>query len=335
MHGKRILQFSAILLAILFALHLIRPHWEKYLEKKRGGPLGRLAQDLNFHAGREACDIQLAPRRLVSAQVVDRFSAEIAQLWRERKPESKDTSRRIPLGNIELRVSTEKSTKGMDSSSWSWEEVYGLIQRTQSEPNLPDNADRWRDIDTQVRFLLQKDYSRQIQGKKFLTPEHTEHLFRPNPGVKRTGPREFTVDLDAGEFEAFKEVLENLLESEWRQGGYRVKIRWVKGGAYRFLARHDSSRSIVNHARRSVEIAHLAWTKTVAHELGHVLGFDDHYYNVWNERNCYYLQESRLSDLMSNSEHGKVMARHWEILNQAYPWKGPMSPKLFSYIFER
>jgi hypothetical protein len=173
-----------------------------------------------------------------------------------------------------------------------------------------------------------------VYRKKFLPPDVAEHEFRPNPGVSRTGEREFTVKLDPGDFRGHEAVLARLLEAEWRGGGWRVKVEWVgPGEAYRLLAHHDSNRSFVNHRRRTLEIANLAWTKTVAHELGHVLGFDDHYYNVWNSRNCYYSQESRLGDLMSNSEHGAVTSRHWEILDHAYPWHGEPLGKPFRYVY--
>jgi hypothetical protein len=162
----------------------------------------------------------------------------------------------------------------------------------------------------------------------------TEHQFRPNPGVARTGEHEFTVQLDPGDFQGHEEVLRRLLEQEWQGDGYRVRVQWVSGGnAYRLRAHFDSNRSFVNHRTRTLEIANLAWTKTVAHELGHVLGFDDHYYNVWNGRNCYYSQESRLGDLMSNSEHGAVTSRHWEVLRHAYPWRGEPLKEPFRYVY--
>jgi hypothetical protein len=172
-----------------------------------------------------------------------------------------------------------------------------------------------------------------VLGKKFLAPELTEHQFRPNPNVTRTGAHEFTVQLDPGDFRGHEKILQNILEEEWRSSGYRVKIAWVDHGAYKLLAHRDSSRSFVNHKTRVMDIAHLAWSKTVAHELGHILGFDDHYYNVWNGRNCYYSQQSRLGDLMSNSEHGSITARHWELLDKAYPLRGagPKEPFLYFY----
>ncbi len=299
--------------------------------RENGYAYSALARILNQHARRETCDDQLAQRRYFGARVLDRFRADILGLWSARTGEKEPQFTLLDLGTIKLRISPKTlATTGYDSSAWSWDEVYGLIQRTQGGG---DHADRWRDVDSMVRFLLEKDYGRIVLGRKFLAPELTQHRFRPNGGVTRTGPREFTVRLDPGELRGHEHYLQNILESEWQSHGFRVRIQWVGGEAYRLLTHHDSSRSFVNHRKRTMEIANLAWTRTVAHELGHVLGFDDHYYNVWNGRNCYYSQESRLGDLMSNSEKGKVTARHWQLLDQAYPWGAPARRESFVYLY--
>lgn len=308
---------------------------EKIRRFDREHPYTVLARKLNGLSNREWCDDQDAKLRLYASGVVDRFGPEIRALWKDRNGGTEPKFSLVDLGAAKLRASPKLPPgTGFDSSAWSWDEAYGLIQRTQQDPGSADNVDRWRDVDSMVRFLVEKDYARLVYGRKFDAPDVTEHQFRPNPAVARTGEREFTVDLDPGDFRGHEETLRRILEPEWQGQGYRVRIRWVTGGeTYRLTAHFDSNRSFVNHRRRTLEIANLAWTKTVAHELGHVLGFDDHYYNVWNGRNCYYSQESRLGDLMSNSEHGAVTPRHWEVLNKAYPWKGEPLRQPFTYVY--
>jgi hypothetical protein len=307
----------------------------KFRDFERAHPYTMLARKLNSAPNREWCDDNEAAHRLYVSGVVDRFTPEIRALWKERNGGNEPTFSLLNLGVAQLRVNPKAAPgQGFDSSAWSWDEAYGLIQRTQSEPDAPDNIDRWRDVDSMVRFLIEKDYSRLVYGKKFKEPELTEHQFRPNPGVVRVSEHEFTVQLNPGDFKGFENVLGRVLEQEWQGNGFHVRIQWMEGkGAYKLRAHFDSNRSYVNHRTRTLEIANLAWTKTVAHELGHVLGFDDHYYNVWNSRNCYYSQESRLSDLMSNSEHGAVNSRHWEILNDAYPWQKEPRKGLFNYFY--
>jgi hypothetical protein len=307
----------------------------KLREYERAHPYSQLARRLNAAPGREWCDEQQGARRVYAAAVVDRFGAEIRALWKARAGQGEPKFSLVDLGTVKLRVSPKlPPATGFDRSAWSWDEAYGLIQRTQADPDAKENTDRWRDVDSMVRFLLEKDYSREIYHRKFDAPEVTEHRFRPNPGVARTGARELTVELDPGEFHGREEALRRIFEPEWSGAGWAVKVRWVRGGnAYRLRSHFDSNRSFVNHRYRTLEIANLAWTKTVAHELGHVLGFDDHYYNVWSARNCYYSQESRLSDIMSNSEHGAVTSRHWEILDSAYPWRGERKTDPFPYVY--
>lgn len=327
--------FALILAALTAGLALFGgQELREFRERERERPYAALARQLNEHRAREACDDQLAKKRYYAAAVLDRFRREIQALWQARDGKSEPQFTLLDLGVIKLRRNPKAPPgKGFDSSAWSWEDVYGLIQRIQSDPGNKETGDRWRDVDSMVRFLLEKDYLRIVKGKKFPVPELTEHLFRPNPDVARTGPREFTVRLDPGAFRGHERALAAIFEDEWRSFGYRVKVLWTESGSYRLLAHFDSNRSYVNHKRRTMEIAHLAWTKTVAHELGHILGFDDHYYNVWNARNCYYQQESRLGDLMSNSEHGVITARHWEILDRAYPWKGERRQEPFAYVY--
>lgn len=306
-------------------------YWRRY---DREHPYTTLSRALARSPNREWCDDNEAEARAYVAKVEDQFGDDIRALWSQRGGGGAPKFALLSLGSIQLRVNPKAPPgEGFDSSSWSWDEAYGLIARNRSDPQSKENVDRWRDLDSMVRFLMEKDASRVLYRHQFLSPEETVHQFRPDPSVTRSGAKEFTVKLDPGDFRERAAPLKGIFESEWSGHGYRVKVEWVQGGAYRITSHSDTNRSFVNHRLRVLDIANLAWTKTVAHELGHVLGFDDHYYNVWNGRNCYYLQMSRLSDLMSNSEHGAVTERHWQILDKAYPWKGAALTEPFKYTY--
>ena len=325
---------AAVLIFLAAFAYLGKKQVQSIRRFVRENPYTTLARKLNGLPNREWCDDNQARHRLYASSVVDRFGDDIRALWKDRGSGGQPKFSLLDLGVVKLRVNPKAAPgEGFDSSSWSWDEAYGLISRTQADPDSKENLDRWRDIDSMVRFLMEKDYSRLVHGRKFLPPDVTEHQFRPNPSVARRGKHEFTVKLDPGDFRGHEAALARILETEWQGGRYRVKIEWVDAGAYRLLAHSDTSRSFVDHRQHVMDIANLAWTKTVAHELGHVLGFDDHYYNVWNARNCYYSQESRLGDIMSNSERGVVTLRHWEILNHAYPWKAEALQLPFTYVY--
>jgi len=333
---KNFPHIAAIFVAVLLAAfaYLGKAQLERYKNELRAQPYSQIARKLNEHRSREFCDTNQAKRRLYSATIVDRFRAELKGLWGERGSGGEPKFALVDLGVAKLRQSPPTTAqRGFDSSAWSWDEAYALIQRTQQDPASPENKERWRDVDSMVKFLLEKDVSRQIYGRKFLPPDLTQHKFRPNESVRRTGPKEFTVKVNIGDFRSHEETLRRILENEWQGRGWKVKVSWGGEESYRMLAHSNSSRSFVNHRKKTMEIANLAWTKTVAHELGHILGFDDHYYNVWNPRNCYYSQESRLADIMSNSDKGGLTDRHWEILDQAYPWGSTAAKEVFSYTY--
>jgi hypothetical protein len=225
---------------------------------------------------------------------------------------------------------------GFETTSWSWEEAYGILQKTQSDPHSPETKGKWRDLSTAVRFLLEKDVGRLIRGRTYLPPAKTEHSFRPG-AVRRISRQEFEVSLNTGDFLGAETPLTELFEREWSSGGRKIRVKWAADdpAAYVLKAHFHSARSYVDHRHRQLVIANFSWTKTVAHELGHVLGFDDHYYSVWHGENCYYTQESRVSDLMSNSETGRVTHGHWELLEKAYPWKAPALSSPFPYFFKQ
>jgi len=319
----------------------------------RAGEIGgfeRLALKLNAAPRAEACDTAGAERRLRLARLLDKFHPRIGGLFETRVAKDFPVGHLEQVGPIFVRVSGSGRGAGADAdagagsgsgfevSSWSWEDAQGLFLRTQSDPADPETKGRWRDLDTSLRFLLEKDSGRLLAGKKYLPPQATAHRFWPNDNVRRTGPREFTVRIRAGDFAGAEEKLRRLLEAEWQGGGYRVRVEFTEDpAAYTARANFRSPRSLVHHREKVMLIANYAWDRTVAHELGHILGFDDHYYSVWHKENCYYTQESRVSDLMSNSEKGHVGREHWRLLERAYPWPevaGPPGPEFSYYMGE-
>jgi hypothetical protein len=295
------------------------------------GPYGLVSLRLN-EVSREFCDSSSGPTRLALSRVIDRLRPRIQALWAGTQATEFPEHKMEQVGPIFVRLSEKTEAKiGFESSSWSWEDARSIYLRTQNDPDAPETKQRWRDLDTAVKFLLERDVGRILRGREFLSPENTEHIFRPNPSVSREG-KNFVVRLDAGEFRGAEKKLEKIF-SAWSGQGHTLKIRWVQNDpdAYRMLAHSRSSRSYVNHHDKTMVIANFAWTRTLAHELGHILGFADHYYSVWNGRNCYYTQESRLSDLMSDSQFGRVTAEHWRIMDEAYAGKGLGKP--FPYFF--
>jgi len=310
-----------------------------YLFRSKPELLGvytKVASHIN-NRSQDSCDRIAAERRVALARVVDKFQNHIQGVWKDRKSQDFPDWKVESVGPIFVRISKDKMhTQKFDSGVWSWEGAAGIYWDTQNKDEKEEVAQKWRDLDTSVRFLLEKDAQRVIRGREYLEPEKTKHNFLPNPkSVRRVGKKKLEVDLHAGDFEAAKEKVASIFEKEWSSKGYLLKIKWVpKGeGIYSLRANFRSGRSLVNHKAKVMFLANFAWTRTLAHELGHILGFDDHYYSIWNPKNCYYTQMSRLTDIMSNSEFGKVDSQHWQILEKAYPWRQASLKESFSYFY--
>lgn len=285
----------------------------------------------------EACDLAGAERRVRLSRLLDHFEKRIGGLFQARVAKDFPQVKMEQVGPVFLRVSEPVPAAGSaDISSWSWEEAQGIFLQTQAHPEAPETKERWRDFSTMLRYLLEKDTARLLYGKQYLPPADTPQTFRPNASTSRTGPREITVRLNPGEFKGAEKQLEALFTREWSRDGYTLRVRFENApGLYVLRANQRSARSFVNHRQKVLVLANYTFTRTAAHELGHILGFDDHYYSVWQGKNCYYTQESFLDDLMSNSERGRVTAAHWELLERAYPWKKPAAETPFEYKFSR
>lgn len=334
MNKRSILLIAIFVSTLALGLYLFK----KFRKQEVVGPFTQIAMKLNSSPQGEWCDRHVAQRRKLLAGVVDLYREEIHRLLLEREAKDAPSFALLRLGEATLRISPMVPPQtGYDTSIWSWEESYGLLLRTQSDPKSEQNKTQWRDLFAIVRYLLEHDLARVIHKTKFLPPANAPRIFQPGKSVKRVGAKAFEIQLDPGEFEGHEAKLEKVIEDEWNSEGYSVRVRWAKSSEaaplFRFRLLKSSERSFVNRRSKTIEIANLAWTKTVAHEVGHILGFADHYFSVWNEKGCYYTQESRLSDIMSDSQRGRVTRRHWQILDQAYPWQAPAKEGPFQYVW--
>lgn len=326
---------------ILFVASVLAGIWGTYLYQQQRAPAPGLyekaALRLSEAKALEACDRDGAERRVRLSRLLDHFEKRIGGLFQARVAKDFPQVKMEQVGPVFLRVSEPLPLNaGADISSWSWEEAQGIFLQTQAHPEAPETKERWRDFSTMLRYLLEKDTARLLYGKQYLPPADTPQTFRPNASTERTGPREITVRLNPGEFRGAEKQLTALFEREWSRDGYRLRVRFENApGLYVLRANQRSARSFVNHRQKVLVLANYTFTRTAAHELGHILGFDDHYYSVWHGKNCYYTQESFLDDLMSNSERGRVTAEHWQLLERAYPWKKPRAGEPFEYRFAR
>jgi hypothetical protein len=82
-------------------------------------------------------------------------------------------------------------------------------------------------------------------------------------------------------------------------------------------------RASANSKTRVVRLFQDTDVAAIPHEVGHVLGFPDRYYTVWDPHACEYLDEVTGTDLMSDHRTGSVLDEDWNELARAYPLASP------------
>lgn len=329
---RKSLFFIFLIVSFSAFSYLGKRHWMKLEKIRKEHSLEGLVEKLDQSANSEWCDKKYKDQRFIVATTVDKFRKQIDVLWQKQKPSTEEAKDTIALGPIFIKhVPPPLPGVEFDRTVWNWTDTYLKLQDTQLNQREKD----WMDLDTATQFLARSDRDRILYGKKFLPPDEANQNFQPHPLiVARTGKKEFQVELNPGDFAGFEKTVEKMIEEEWRGEGYRVKVKWSQNPqAYVFRAANIVGRSVTNHQKRMILIISFSPYRTIAHEVGHVLGFDDHYYQVWHPEYCYYTQEYRTSDIMSDSSNGRVNKRHWEILDQAYPWKMPPAEAPFTYTY--
>ena len=118
-----------------------------------------------------------------------------------------------------------------------------------------------------------------------------------------------------------------------------VELRFFQGfsgivDAFRIVIRNDGQAHFVNRNKRTITFLHRVSNGVIGHEIGHVLGFGDHYQLYWNQQNCAFQGRAFQRDLMSNVGFAHALPGHWNILNRAYPFthgKQVRNPRPFAY----
>lgn len=153
----------------------------------------------------------------------------------------------------------------------------------------------------------------------WVSDDYERYLFRPNTLLKRSSQKELRISLSPGPFSEVRERLASYIESIWSSEELSIRIDWIDPTfpeVFRFIVENAvGGRSWVNKRERLIHIYDEVTIGTLAHEFGHVLGFADHYYTVWNPESCTYTHHLDDSDLMSNSRKGVVTPGEWKIIS--------------------
>jgi hypothetical protein len=74
----------------------------------------------------------------------------------------------------------------------------------------------------------------------------------------------------------------------------------------------------VSWSARTVTLEPDVTEKSIAHEIGHVLGFSDRYYTTYDAMTCRYSTVKDDADIMSQSSTGEVTDAEWAVLKAKY-----------------
>jgi len=154
-----------------------------------------------------------------------------------------------------------------------------------------------------------------------------EFIMEPTISLKEG---ELILPLSANDYAGVEEKMAQLIEPVWRSPDIALKIVWADhleaGRAYKLIAEPNwGELSRMSREKRIVRLFQDTRANAVAHEIGHVLGFQDRYYTFWKKGECRYLDQYNSADIMSDSALGKPLSEYWQTLKENYGT--PRNPK--------
>ncbi len=146
--------------------------------------------------------------------------------------------------------------------------------------------------------------------------------FRTNRSIRKTDGTTALLPILPIGLESAAEHLSKYIEPTWSNAGFTLKLDWKSlGGPDIFkllLGKGPTGRAFVSHSKKEISIFPNVRAKTIAHEFGHVLGFPDRYYTLWDDTKCEYVFHFNPIDVMSSSRTGSVRSADFEKLARTY-----------------
>lgn len=201
------------------------------------------------------------------------------------------------------------------------------------ESNLKKSEEKFLTSSATLRHYFQKwkeatDQSLRIERRGKLIEilnrnYNTTYAFHRNENVSRPSRDKISLRMNAGAFAGAQELLSEAITSIWSAPKIKVEIDWVDlnifPGLYTFAIGHSNGeRAFTDRKNKIVQMYPANYLSAIAHEVGHVLGFPDEYYTIWDENKCEYTVEYSEENLMSVHSNGLVTPKTWKTLAETY-----------------
>lgn len=177
-----------------------------------------------------------------------------------------------------------------------------------------------------IRWAKAKD-SREEKRKtierfqKYVAEDIEWKGFHKNAAMRKLGPNKYELDVDAGPLADVATSIQRYVENIWRGSDSQVSIRWRQPSpdVFKiFVGSIFGERASVSFTSKLIKLHPGVSNRSIAHEFGHVMGFSDNYYEIWQPESCGYASWANDGDIMSNSSKGVVLPEHWAELSRQY-----------------
>ncbi|NDG83861.1 MAG: hypothetical protein EBX52_02360 [Proteobacteria bacterium] len=125
------------------------------------------------------------------------------------------------------------------------------------------------------------------------------------------------------------DLVKTTIEGIWKSDPVSVDVNWTDSAPGMRLFKilfhilEPGKRANTDPHDLTVNLYPGTNVRSIAHEAGHILGFPDHYYTIWDADKCTYTQYTLGNDIMSDSQSGSVTSEEWDELTGSTRKRGP------------